>query len=431
MKELLGSTVLRADIGGIENALLYSQTWFGSKDAIEDFLAVTEAAICSCRSLCPSGRQQLAKLADNNFGQTALCLSGGAMLGFYHLGVVKALAEQDLLPKVICGTSAGAFMAAWLCTRSREQILHELDNPSYLAQLFRFTDDSWGTRWWRWVQSGHMLDVDDCLRKAKRVVGASATFLSAYEKTGRVLNVTVNAATLHGSPRILNYQTAPHVLIYSAMMASASIPGLLPPMQLRSLNAHGTSKVSSPVDTVCSSDPSDMVVFDELGSHWRDGSISIDIPTDLLRPLFNVQYTIVSQVNPGVVYFFYHPRGAIGEPHGHRQGQGWRGGYLASLIEVLLKLDMKRYLELLAGMDLLPKFLRLDWSLLALQRRDGTVTILPKCPTPWTMMHIVLAVPTAESLRNAIAIGEKATWPCLHMIYNRMRIERSIQSLYS
>ncbi|RYH18195.1 hypothetical protein EON65_27530 [archaeon] len=39
-------------------------------------------------------------------------LSGGAYLGYYHLGVVKALFEEGLLPRVISGASAGSIMTA-------------------------------------------------------------------------------------------------------------------------------------------------------------------------------------------------------------------------------------------------------------------------------------------------------------------------------
>jgi hypothetical protein len=92
---------------------------------------------------------------------------------------------------------------------------------------------------------------------------------------------------------------------------------------------------------------------------------------------------------------------------------------------------MKRYLELLAGMDLLPKFLKLDWSLLALQRRDGTVTILPRAPTPLAVLSKILALPTVESIEEYVRVGQMATWPCMHMIENRMRIEESIQALLS
>lgn len=40
-----------------------------------------------------------------SFGGTALLLQGGATFGLYHLGVVKALNEAKLLPRVICGSS--------------------------------------------------------------------------------------------------------------------------------------------------------------------------------------------------------------------------------------------------------------------------------------------------------------------------------------
>ena len=37
--------------------------------------------------------------AKHAYGRTALLLSGGASLGFYHIGVIKALFEQNLLPR--------------------------------------------------------------------------------------------------------------------------------------------------------------------------------------------------------------------------------------------------------------------------------------------------------------------------------------------
>ena len=39
-------------------------------------------------------------------------LSGGAYLGYYHMGVIRALFEEGLLPRVISGASAGSIMAA-------------------------------------------------------------------------------------------------------------------------------------------------------------------------------------------------------------------------------------------------------------------------------------------------------------------------------
>jgi len=39
-------------------------------------------------------------------------LSGGAFLGYYHGGVVKALFEGGYLPRVISGASAGSILAS-------------------------------------------------------------------------------------------------------------------------------------------------------------------------------------------------------------------------------------------------------------------------------------------------------------------------------
>ncbi len=36
-------------------------------------------------------------------GKTALCLSGGASFGLYHVGVIKTLYLQNMLPRIITG----------------------------------------------------------------------------------------------------------------------------------------------------------------------------------------------------------------------------------------------------------------------------------------------------------------------------------------
>ena len=51
-------------------------------------------------------------------------LSGGALLGLYHFGVIKTLFEQDLLPRTISGSSMGSIMAAWTAIlRSHSSLL--------------------------------------------------------------------------------------------------------------------------------------------------------------------------------------------------------------------------------------------------------------------------------------------------------------------
>jgi predicted acylesterase/phospholipase RssA len=112
------------------------------------------------------------------------------------------------------------------------------------------------------------------------------------------------------------------------------------------------------------------------GHKFKDGSLSTDIPTLALNTQFNVNYTIVSQVNPHVHVFFYANQGSPGRPVTHLSGRGWRGGFLASTIEQMLKLDLAKWLKVLRSLKLLPKVHDQDWSSVWLQKFDGNVTIL-------------------------------------------------------
>lgn len=89
-------------------------------------------------------------------------------------------------------------------------------------------------------------------------------------------------------------------------MASSSVPGILEPQTLLQRNSNGT-----------------ITPFRNAGKKWRDGSLNSDIPERELHLLFDVNYTIVSQVNPHIILFFYEREGSAGSPPAHRYGQGW------------------------------------------------------------------------------------------------------------
>lgn len=65
------------------------------------------------------------------------------------------------------------------------------------------------------------------------------TFHEAYERTGRILNITVSPGSDYEKPRLLNYLTAPTVLIWSAASASCALPGLYEAVELLSKNPKG------------------------------------------------------------------------------------------------------------------------------------------------------------------------------------------------
>jgi hypothetical protein len=95
---------------------------------------------------------------------------------------------------------------------------------------------------------------------------------------------------------------------------------------------------------------------------------------------FNASYFIVSQCNPHIVPFFFYNRGDAGRRVvGWRKSTGgWRGGYLLSMFESILKHEMKKNLAIMAELGVLPDVLGTDWSYLFLQDFQGHVTLVPE-----------------------------------------------------
>lgn len=60
---------------------------------------------------------------------------------YYHFGVVKALLDANLLPRVITGTSGGALVAALLCTRTNFE-LKELLVPELATKITACHDNA-------------------------------------------------------------------------------------------------------------------------------------------------------------------------------------------------------------------------------------------------------------------------------------------------
>jgi hypothetical protein len=241
------------------------------------------------------------------------------------------------------------------------------------------------------------------------------TFMEAYQRTGRILNISVVSNEPHSQTKLLNYLTAPDVVIASAVVASSAIPGILPPVQLMQ-----------------KTDKGDYIPFRGAGKFWRDGSLRKDIPGKGLH-LFNVHFTIVSQMNPHIVLFFYRARGSSGSPALHRyilyfnqrSGKGYRGGFIGSSLIQHFLLDLQKWLSLLRDIDLGPKWNETDFSNIWLQRFDGNVTIYPR-PLSITDFLWIVSNPSRNRLSRQISRGQVFAWPTIRHIENRMRIEQSI-----
>jgi TAG lipase/lysophosphatidylethanolamine acyltransferase len=228
---LIRSGLVR-NLGNITASRLYNRAYGGTKLLIEDY--VTQVARCiNIITNCPTtptydtvltSQMKLDVLHDTRlaFGRSVLVLQGGAIFGLCHLGVVKALHLRGLLPRIISGTATGALIAALVCVHTEDKLLDVLSGKNINVKAFTNRANSNGimqSRWYetlirrikRWWRVGHFLDVH-VLEELLRANIGDVTFEEAYEKTKRVLNITVTTSGGGGVPNLLNYITAPNVV---------------------------------------------------------------------------------------------------------------------------------------------------------------------------------------------------------------------------
>lgn len=387
-------------LGELSNPDLYAVARTGTKRLVGEFLAEVE---CSMNFICDNElpgvseekKLHLFKEAERVFGHTALMLSGGAAFGIYHVGVTRALWEQDLLPEVIAGSSMGAIIAATICSR----------NDAELAAFFQAPEKvhrdalHWLPLTQMWEQ-GHAMDPNQLLEHIQANVGHHS-FQEAYAHSGRTLNISVSPTRVRQKPRLLNELASPEVMIDSAVLASCAVPGVFPPVTLRARDKTKGAQGESPYMPT---------------ETWIDGSVHGDLPMNRMARLHNVNKTIVSQANPHVLPFISHhheygPKASIKKAVGslvHSQ--------VASLLELTRNTwssaMIRPYLEQAHAM--------------ATQSYLGDINI--QLPFKPLLYRKVLANPTDEDLAMYIRLGEQATWPRLAMIHDQTVISRAFRN---
>ncbi len=221
-------TALTRGLGDMGNIKLYKHTHIGTKDLIERYITSALDTLSALLDISARGgadsmesKRLLEQVlsARQAFGRSALLLSGGATLGMRHIGVLKALWEARLLPRIISGASAGSIVCAVLCTRTDEEMPELLGNFCY-GDFAVFeeqgNEDGILRKVARFLKFGALFDISHLIRVMKDILG-DMTFQEAYNRTRRILNICVSSASLYELPRLLNYVTAPNVLIWSAV----------------------------------------------------------------------------------------------------------------------------------------------------------------------------------------------------------------------
>jgi NTE family protein len=374
---------------------LYSTAWGGTKHLVRRYLDEAEQSIEWLATEDFQGvplqlKRELFARAARVYGRTALMLSGGATLGFHHLGVVKALFEADLLPGVITGASMGAMIAAGVCSRTDAELTELFADPGVLARrglrLLPMRDA---------LRSGHLLSPGALYRTILHNCG-EWTFAEAHARSGRALDISVSPTRRRQKPRVLSHLTSPDVLVASAALASSMVPGIFPPVRLRQRGRDGRVRPYAP---------------DE---RWIDGSMRGDLPMMRVGRLHNVNHFIVSQTNPHVLPFVGNgqQRGVVGWAAqlafraAHRQGVN-----LVSLVR-----EVGHRSPLAPALDVAES--------LAAQRYLGDIDIFP--PVQITDYRKMVANPTGEDLARFVAVGERGAWPKIPWIRDATRIERAL-----
>lgn len=412
-------TELSRDLGGMGNVDLYRHSYLGTKSLIERYVDYTLQTIdtivmqsavdkdIECRDLLEG-----MLLSRQSFGRSALLLSGGGTFGMSHIGVLKSLFEAQLLPRIISGASAGSIVCAVMCTRTDEEIPALIrDFPHGDLAVFGTggSDASTLDNLRRLLTEGSWSDIQHLKRVMRGMMG-DITFQEAYNRTRRILNICVSTESVYELPRLLNYVTAPNVMIWSAVTASCSLPFIFHSSPLL---------VKDPIT-------GEHHRWNPSPQHFIDGSVDNDLPMTRLSEMFNVNHFIVSQVNPHVVPFLAKDDHLSPEAKFRRsQQQVTNEPDWLTTFTSLAKDEALHRLQFMAEMGILPNLMTKFQSVLS-QKYSGDITILPEMGI--NELSRLLVNPSADFMLRSCLAGERATWPKLSRVRDRCAIELALDN---
>ncbi|MBT8040759.1 MAG: DUF3336 domain-containing protein [Gammaproteobacteria bacterium] len=393
---------IHGNLGGMGRFSLYEKARFGTKTLIVDYVdEVSEAlqyiADPKVDDISFEEKLDFFRRADHCFGRSAFMMSGSGSLFYFHMGVVRALLRERLLPRVISGSSGGSFVGALISTHPIDEVIDMLE-PDRLVHRIE-------------EETGHFRDnvstLKPSLMRADEIQAVidsmipDLTFEEAWKATGRELNISIAPAEKHQKSRLLNAITTPNVFIREAVMASAAVPGVFPSVTLAAKNHHGKKQAYLPA------------------RKWVDGSVSDDMPAKRLARLYGVNHCIVSQTNPHVIPFVADGKKkddtfSLFKDASVRTARAWLNASANSL---------ERPLSLSPS---LTRFTNIAMSVLN-QDYVGDINILP--PTRFFNPFRILAFLSEEEILELIVAGERATWPRIEMIRVQTRISRTLADI--
>lgn len=392
---------IHGNMGGMGAPKLYTHSKFGTKTLIVDYInelaaAIGQLAQCSENDIGHQEKIAVFRRSIGCFGRSAIMLSGAGPLGPFHIGVVKSLWEQNLLPNIISGASAGAVVTAMVGTR-HNQYVSDLFSGASLSDLVQLLSEYAELLHTRVPTSNkHLVELIASLIP-------DMTFVEALEESGRYINIPVAPVKIQQRSRMLNAMTSPNVLIRDAVLASCSIPGIFPSVTLAAKDHTGKRRPYVP------------------SRKWVDGSITNDLPAKRLARQYGVNYFVSSQANPMVMWAL--------------QDSAQRSDPWSRYMNIYQSAarDWMRAIYPLT-MEMIPvthpanPSVRMMFDLMT-QEYTADITIMPK--RRFHQMGQLLMPLSSHETSALIKEGEHATWPSIEQIRNNTVISRKLDTVLS
>ena len=389
---------IHGNFGGMGRAPLYQKSAFGTKKLITDYVdTVTEnlehLASDDVTAMSFDVKLDFFRRASLCFGHTSLMLSGSGSNFFFHIGVLRALVKEGLLPRILSGSSGGAMVAAVVGSRAPEHVDSAL-TTTHFRDFIKDSSDKTPAKNLRQEAMQRQSEILDHLLP-------DLTFVEAHRVSGIWVNISVAPTEVHQSSRLLNAITSPHVYMRESLLASAAIPGVFPAVTLAAKNENGDRQLYLP------------------HRKWVDGSMSDDLPAKRLARLYGVNHYIVSQTNPHVLPFVTDAKIdndplSIMKRTAQRTARELLNGGAALLHRPL------RYTPLLKrGVNGMLSVINQDYL--------GDINIIP--PPGLVTPFKVLAFRTIDEATALIHAGEQATWPKMEMIRTQTKVSRTLDRI--
>ena len=448
VEAIFRASLLR-NLGNITNSQLFSVAFAGTKITIDQFvramcLAIRYFAALPTQSISGLGltaqdKMDLMHDSRQAYGRTALILQGGAIYGLSHFGIVKALHLRGLLPRIIVGQGIGALVAALVCIHREQELAPFLNIESQILAAFEDVQQPASSDVLSWLfdpvlntlkklekshqrynQEGNVVGVDILERLVQNHVG-DLTFQEAYNRTKRVLNITVYTPEARDSPTLLNYLTARDVLVRSAAIAS---------------NTNST-QIERPAILLCKDENGNINPWrrrvgdnEPLASQRHNSSLrQHPRPLQRVAQLFNVNHFVVSQPRP---YLAPYLRSFIPQNNSSSQRSYFTSALspISAFTTPAFKLVSAELYHRLAQLDLFGLLPSLPRRILLDEQIPGSHIILSPELNLVDLSKLLDSPSTRQELEYWILKGERTVWPNVAALKVRCAIEVELDRAY-